>query len=89
VHRKFSGFVIDGETSIAAGTKIAAGEKEVGEVTSVAALPGPRTVVLGYIRREVATPGREVAIGAAKAKVITLPVDLLGRNESTLERHLA
>ena len=89
VHRKFSGFIVEGDAAISAGTKIVAGEKEVGEVTSVAALPGPRTVILGYIRREIATPGREVTIGSAKAKVVSLPVDFLARDESTLERHLA
>ncbi|SRR5579871_965396 len=91
VHRKFSGFVVDGDATIAAGSKIVAGEKEVGEVTSVASSPGQRTVVLGYIRREVATPGREVTIGTAKARVVSLPVEieLPARNESALERHLA
>jgi folate-binding protein YgfZ len=91
VHRKFTGFLADAEAAIAAGAKIVAGEKEVGEVTSVASLPRQKTVVLGYIRREVATPGREVTIGTAKAKVVSLPVDLelLVRNESALERHLA
>jgi len=91
VHRKFTGFLIDGDAAISAGVKIVAGEKEVGEVTSVASLPESRTVALGYIRREVATPGREVEIGAAKGKVVSLPVgsDLLARNASTLERHLA
>lgn len=91
VHRKFSGFVIDGESAVAVGAKIVAGEKEVGEVTSVASLSGQKTVVLGYMRREVAIPGREVTIGSAKATVVSLPADveLLARNDHTLERHLA
>ena len=91
VHRKFSGFVIAGESVVAAGAKIVAGEKEVGEVTSVASLSGQKTVVLGYMRREVAIPGREVTIGSAKATVVSLPADveLPARNENTLERHLA
>lgn len=91
VHRKFSGFVIDGAEAIPAGAKIVAGEKEVGEVTSVALFPGLGTVVLGYIRREASTPGREVTIGTAKAKVVSLPVDveLLARGDNALARHLA
>jgi folate-binding protein YgfZ len=89
VHRKFSGFLIDGAMAPVSGAKILAGEKEVGEVTSFASMPGQKTVVLGYVRREVATPGREVAIGTAKAKVVSLPVDLRARDESTFERHLA
>ena len=91
VHRKFSGFLIDSDAAIAAGAKIVTGDKEVGEATSAASLPGQKTVVLGYIRREVATPGREVTIGTTKAKVISLPGDIewLARHESALERHLA
>jgi folate-binding protein YgfZ len=91
VHRKFSGFLADGQAALTAGAKIVAGEKEVGEVTSVAYLSGQKAVVLGYIRREVATPGRDVTIGSAKAKVISLPADIewLARDESALKRHLA
>ncbi|HSY91454.1 MAG TPA: glycine cleavage T C-terminal barrel domain-containing protein [Candidatus Binatus sp.] len=77
VHRKFTGFVAEGAAQIAAGTKIVAGEKEVGEITSAASLQfrgGNKTVALGYIRREVGVPGREVTIGGAKATVVQLPV---------------
>jgi folate-binding protein YgfZ len=73
VHRKFTGFVAEGVAEISMGAKIISGEKEVGEITSVAVLrdAGPeRTVALGYIRREIAVPGREVTIGDAQAKVI-------------------
>jgi folate-binding protein YgfZ len=83
VHRKFSAFAVDGDAAIATGAKILSGkaggdEKEVGEVTSAAAFSTPsgeRKIVLGYIRREVAVPGREVTIGAAKATVIQLPIE--------------
>jgi folate-binding protein YgfZ len=78
VHRKFTGFVVEGRAAIVAGAKIVSGEKEVGEVTSAAVLPtvsGERTVALGYIRREVGVPGREVKIGTASATVIQLPLD--------------
>ncbi len=77
VHRKFTGFVIDGDaTSIAPGAKIAVAGKEVGEVTSIASLPianGDQTVALGYIRREVSAPGKEVEIAGTPAKIATLP----------------
>jgi len=76
VHRKFSGFLGESDKAIAAGEKIFASEKEVGEITSSAVLPtesGERTVALGYIRREAGLPGREVIIGGAKATVIQLP----------------
>src|SRR5579862_1603960 len=38
VHRKFTGFVAGGAVEIAAGAKIVAGEKEVGEITSAASV---------------------------------------------------
>jgi len=79
VHRKFAGFLAEGGAAIAAGEKIVSGEKEVGEVTSVAVLPTPsgeRTIALGYIRREVGMPGRELTIGTAKAAVIQLPLNI-------------
>jgi folate-binding protein YgfZ len=82
VHRMFTGFVVENGAPVAAGTKIivrdsAGVEKEVGEVTSIASLPGEpeRSVALGYIRREAGTPGREVTIGAATAKVVKLPFE--------------
>ena len=78
VHRKFTGFRIEGVAAIAAGDKISSGDKEVGEITSVAVLRGAsaeRTVALGYIRREIAVPGREVMIGDVKATVARLPLE--------------
>jgi folate-binding protein YgfZ len=78
VHRKFSGFVVEGAAEIAAGDKILSGDKEVGEITSVAVVDAPsdrRTFALGYIRREVGTPGREVLVGSVKATVVQLPVE--------------
>jgi len=78
VHRKFSGFMAEGAGAIAPGMKIVAGEKEVGEITSVATLQvpgGDRTVALGYLRRELSVPGREVTIGGIPASVIPLPAE--------------
>jgi folate-binding protein YgfZ len=94
VHRKFTGFLLQGAVQIAAGTRVVAGEKEVGEVTSAASLRltgGDKTVALGYIRREVGVPGREVAIGATKATVIQLPVSdgVWLQEERSLEQHPA
>jgi len=91
VHRKFTGFLVEGVAAIAAGAKIISNEKEVGEVTSVATVltpSGERTVALGYIRREVGVPGREVTIGTAKATVIQLPLEIvaLGQAEDSLHQ---
>jgi len=79
VHRKLSGFLADPDQAIPSGTKIVAGEKEVGEITSSATVPfadGPKTVALGYIRREIGTPGREVKLGAVAATVVSLPATI-------------
>jgi folate-binding protein YgfZ len=77
VHRKFTGFLAEGIVRIAPGDKIVSAEKEVGEITSVATLPAPsgnRTAALGYIRREVGIPGREVTIGATRVVVAQFPL---------------
>jgi folate-binding protein YgfZ len=94
VHRKFTGFAADGATLIAPGAKVVAGEKEVGEITSAASLHlgnRDKIIALGYIRREVGVPGREVSIGAAKATVVPLPVadSVLLQEESSLEQRPA
>jgi aminomethyltransferase len=98
VHRKFAGFLAEGAAAIAAGARIISektgeGEKEVGEITSVAILripSGERTVALGYIRREAGVPGREVTIGAVKATVIRLPLKSVafGQAEDSLQHEM-
>jgi folate-binding protein YgfZ len=92
VHRKFSGFMIEGAAQIAPGIKIVAGEKDAGEVTSAAVLgagPEEKTVVLGYIRREFSAPGREVKIGSTSATVVSLPVSDSVLQGTALEHHPA
>ncbi|PYX47728.1 MAG: folate-binding protein YgfZ [Acidobacteria bacterium] len=94
VHRKFTGFLSEGAAPIATGAKIVAGDKDVGEITSSAALHirgRDKTVALGYIRREVGVPGREVSIGSARATVIQLPVSdsVLSQEENSLEQRPA
>jgi folate-binding protein YgfZ len=77
VHRKFAGFVADAGQAISCGSKIFAGEKEVGEVTSVVSLRAPnpeKTVALGYIRRELGTAGGDVMIDGLRATIVPLPV---------------
>jgi folate-binding protein YgfZ len=78
VHRKFTGFRIAGDA--VPGTKIQSGGKDVGELTSVASLPqsnGTRmTIALGYVRRELTLPGKELRAGEAAASVAELPFAL-------------
>lgn len=92
VHRMFTGFVAD--APIEPGSKILGAEKQVGEITSAARVRLSNTdrfVGLGYIRREVGTPGREIMIGDVKATVTALPIreDALGKRPSTLEQRPA
>jgi folate-binding protein YgfZ len=75
VRRKFTGFEINSELPPAA-SKIQLDGKDIGEFTSTASLPiagGDRHVALGYIRREVATPGNKVEAGGCAATVANLP----------------
>lgn len=75
VHRKFTGFEVRGALP-AIGTKLEADGRSIGEITSVASLPSAsaeRNVALGYIRRELATPGRQVALGATQLAIAPLP----------------
>jgi folate-binding protein YgfZ len=75
VHRKFTGFVMDGALP-QPGTKIQAEGKDVGEITSSASLPlasGERKIALGYIRREIGTPGKQLQAVEAKATVADVP----------------
>jgi folate-binding protein YgfZ len=75
VHRKFTGFEVQGELP-ALGTKIQADGRDVGEITSIASLPlagGDRLVALGYIRREFATPGKQFQVGSTQLSIATLP----------------
>lgn len=75
VHRKFTGFVVEG-TLPTPGTKIQVEGKDVGEITTSASLPtadGEYGVALGYIRREVGTLRRQLDVGTSKAIVNELP----------------
>jgi len=75
VHRKFTGFLVDGVLP-APGTKIQIDGKEVGEITSSASLPianGQYPVALGYVRREVGSPGQQIQLENTKLTITHLP----------------
>jgi folate-binding protein YgfZ len=75
VHRKFTGFKVQGDLP-PVGSKIQADERDIGEITSTASLPtasGERSVALGYIRREMAMLGQPITAGNAQLSVATLP----------------
>ena len=75
VHRKFTGFEVEGPLP-AIGAKLQADGRDIGEITSAAKLrlpTGERNVALGYIRREVATPGRKFQIENTTLTVANVP----------------
>ncbi|HZD33055.1 MAG TPA: glycine cleavage T C-terminal barrel domain-containing protein [Candidatus Angelobacter sp.] len=75
LHRTFTGFLVEGEPP-QPGTKITDGGKNIGEITSTARIPfpsGERSVALGYLRRESATPGAVVQVGEQTATVQSIP----------------
>lgn len=75
VRRKFAGFEINGPLPTL-GSKIQVEGKDMGEITSAASLPlagGERRVALGYLRREVATPGKQVEADGSAGSVASLP----------------
>jgi folate-binding protein YgfZ len=86
VHRTFSGLVVDGPLP-AAGAKIQAEGRDVGEITSAAVVPllplaeepgkngepAGRILALGYVRREFARPGSAVQVNGAVGAVTQLP----------------
>jgi folate-binding protein YgfZ len=81
VHRLFAGFRVEGAVP-EPGAKVRLGGKDVGEITSAAAIPSfaskasDVTLALGYIRREASTPGTEVNIGPDAATVESLPFSI-------------
>ena len=72
VHRGFTGFTLTAPVPV--GTKLLKDGKEVGELTSIAALPSGQQIALGYIRREAASS--ELQAGEAKASVHPIPFEI-------------
>jgi folate-binding protein YgfZ len=78
VHRKFQGFLLQGEIP-GRGSKLEADGKEVGEITSVNRIPtgsGERAVALGYIRREALERGATITYSVGEAKPSDIPFSL-------------
>jgi folate-binding protein YgfZ len=75
LHRKLSGFVMEGPPPVA-GSKIQQDGKDVGEITSALIVPrneGNRTLALGYLRTDARSPGAELTVDGARAVVRLLP----------------
>jgi len=79
VRRRFAGLVVQGKAP-ARGSKVMAGDKEIGEITSSAEviLDGvPRTVALGYLKRDAAAQcekdNENLSVGGDPARIAALP----------------
>ncbi len=75
VHRRWTGFTVENGVP-APGAKVQADGKDVGEITSVLAVPvesGDRQLALGYIRSEAGAPGTVVHAGEAQLRIEDLP----------------
>jgi folate-binding protein YgfZ len=77
VHRTFSGFRLAGDLP-APGASLEADGKQIGELTSVAAIPLPGEaramhLGLGYIRREALDRGRPIVYAGGVALPVSLP----------------
>jgi folate-binding protein YgfZ len=58
----------------APATPIAAGDREIGRITSVTRSPAlGRAIALGYVHRDFVSPGTEVTVGGTPATVASLP----------------
>jgi glycine cleavage system aminomethyltransferase T len=67
------------------GTKIQSDGRDVGEITTTASLPvagGERRVALGYIRREIGTPGKQLQLDNTQISVATLPFSTIFKREN-------
>jgi folate-binding protein YgfZ len=79
VNRKLVGLLLSGSALPASGAKIVTPEREVGWITSTAYSPARhQNVALGYVRREVWTPGTRLAVQtngtSIEATVVELPL---------------
>jgi folate-binding protein YgfZ len=78
VHRTFCGFRLEGQLPLA-GVALEAEGKQVGELTSVAAVPIPAPdnrmvqLGLGYVRREALDRGLPLLYAGGTAKPVSLP----------------
>jgi folate-binding protein YgfZ len=74
VARRLVGLRLRGDVVPPAGSRIRAGDREIGEVTSSTRSPALQTpIALGYVHRDFVEPGTKVAVDGAEGEVVTLP----------------
>ena len=70
--RRLVGLQLSGK--VLPGTRVVAGEREVGRITSVVRSPAVgHWIALGYVQRDYTTAGTELTSGEASAIVRELP----------------
>ena len=75
VAKRLVGLAFDASAAVPpAGAPIAAGDREIGRITSAAWSPAlARPIALGYVHRDFVEPGTSVAVQGATASVTALP----------------
>jgi folate-binding protein YgfZ len=75
VAKKLVGLRIDGPAeaghyvhAIERGAKLLSGDREIGEVTSVAQSPRAGTIALGYVHRDFTAPGTAIQVAAGAGR---------------------
>jgi folate-binding protein YgfZ len=75
VHRRFAGLILEGGVP-ARGSKVMAGEKEIGEITSSAEITVDgvaRRVALGYVKRSSTGQDESLQVDGSAARITALP----------------
>ena len=75
VHRRFAGLILEGGVA-ARGSKVMAGEKEIGEITSSAEIPVDgvaHRVALGYVKRSATGQDESLQVDGSAARIMALP----------------
>jgi folate-binding protein YgfZ len=82
VAKKLVGLKIDGLVGRAVPLRLFSGDREIGEITSVAQSPRSGTVALGYVHRDFVAPGTAVHVAAGderrSATVTERPASVAG-----------
>ncbi len=74
VARRLVGLTMEDRAVPVGGTLLAAGDRDVGAITSAAVSPRlDRAIALGYVHRDFVEPGTKVAVGESSGEVVPLP----------------
>jgi folate-binding protein YgfZ len=77
VHRRFTGLILEGPVA-SRGSKVMAGEKEIGELTSSAEIKVDgvaRKVALGYVKRSSTEQSESLHVDGSAVRITALPFE--------------